>query len=1319
MVRLRLRSTLAPGFGMTFQDSPFDESWRQPTCFNGSSPKVKNFMKKLLPSLTLWTLLLALIALVPGLSFAQTTSGSISGVVADPTGARIPGATVVLTNTASRSKRTVSSNAEGLFAFQAVPATRYSITISRAGFETLVTRDIEVHPNDQLNLSELRLSIGAETVSVTVEAQTDISTSGERSSLITDRDIAKLSTVGREVSELLRTQAGFAVNQSGLDNSTTSSAEVAGGFSGLNNYVGNGATGNGASMISDGANVTDPGSGNQQTQTVNMDFVQEVKIETSNFGADTAKGPTVITAVGKSGGQSFHGNVHLFVRDHVLNDQDWFAKYQGLPQIPDRYMYPGISFGGPVLIPHTNFNHDRKLTFEAGDEDYIQTGSYAYGSPLKSFLQALVPTQAMRNGDFSTNSIATYLGVSPATVATQCSATGTLSTYLHTCGSPQSVTAGYNTANMSNYTAVGGMLSGIDPHAAAILNAYYPLPNGPTVSGFNYHTLNLENPTSNQFRVRLDYAKNESNKLYAVYSGQFGHTNQIPENIYYSPGTSNSAIIGGVDTPGKINSISRSNLGSINYTHLFNSQATNELFAGLSSSNQYFTPGNGSLLQQNTYGYSSVGIFPGATKALPAIATYSTSGSAILPFAITPDFSQGQYVAKKFLPSGGDNFSYLYKSHTFKVGFYAERDTSNQTDLSPATNGTSSSYYVNGVTTTLNGAPENYLADFFVGAQGSFTQQNFNAQSNLFYWTISGYLNDSWKVNKKLTIDYGVRFDHLGPWNDKHGIGLPIFSNALYNSDPHTVSTANKDNTTLFLPGIRWHGGNGANSLNAGDANLPNSGSPGRWAFVSPRFGFAYDALGNGTTIFRGGWGQFRGHDSWNDYVGPAATAQGLVTATAGGNGYISFNQLTPSSFSATRCDASGSNGCPSILALDPTDSEQPLTETYSVSVSQRMPGNAVFDMAYVGNQSTHLLTDNVSNTAVNSFDLRDINAVHIGALFQPDPNPNSATYGQILNPTALSTNQVNDFRQYNYYQHIGVPRHIAYANYNALQATYNKQRGRLNYGLNYTWSKAQGVRGAFSNGLSGDPTNLRANYGPLAFDRTHIANLSYSYDVGQSYHFAHRILNGLSNGWLISGITNLQSGPNLQAVVAPNLSLTGNTTTSYNGAACASSPCVINSNQILGTPDVMLQPVLRPSALCPSGNPTSGLASKQFINGNCFGLPSQGVNGPTNLGYIRGPAFFDTDLTVQKTIPFKDQRSLQLRAAGFNFINHPLTTFSSRYPAEAALQLNGTSFQNVGLTNGANTHGGGCSAAGSTCFGYAGYKTGRRVVELEARYTF
>ena len=1291
--------------------------------------------------LSIRLLLLQVVTLLLGVGLylspaaAQTVNGSLGGLVSDATGARVAGATVTLVNEASLDTRKTKTNGEGVYQFSSVPPGVFTLKVQHSGFSVYTESGIELHPNDSRTLPPVSMRVGSVDESVTVTADNDIITTSERSSLITAEDVKKLSTVGRDVSELLKTQPGFTVLQNGLDNGLGSSPEVVGQGSGLGNYVGNGAPGNGATVTSDGANVTDPGNGSGQTQTVNMDMVSELKIETSNFGADTAKGPTVITAVGKSGGSDFHGTVYGFGRTSQLNTQDWFMKNQQLGQIPDRYIYPGFGIGGPILIPGTKFNQSKKLVFYAGGEDYVQRNVYSYGSPLKSFINALVPTDkstnsggeaGMRQGNFSQAELASYLGVtsgnysSPsAYVQGECTPSGALSTYLHVCSEPNTLNGSVGTV-----AGVGGQFkngaASFDPGAAALLNAEFPLPTGPTVNGYNWRALNLENPSLFQIRGKVDYAVNDNNKISGVYNTEYGHTSGIPEQIYYSPSAGGSQM-GGLDTPGKIISTQTSNTASFTYTRILSSRSTNDLNASLSYVANYYVAGNSNALLASTIGYNYKGIYANATKEFPQLGDYGVHG---LPLAITPDFSNGRYISKKFLPAAGDNFVVLLGAHTLKFGGYAERDTANQTDLSPITNGQITNYYVPGTSVTdsdgtvhdtancgFNNCGNNYLADFMLGDVDQFFQQNFNPQTNIYFWTISGFVQDSWKVNSKLTLELGLRADHLGAWTDSHGLGIATFSPALYAKDAANLAP---NTTTVALPGVRWHGNASTLASNA-DSSLPLSGDKTRLAFISPRFGLAYDMYGNGSTVLRGGWGMYRNHDSWNDFSPAASTAQGLLISSVGGSGTSLRNigLVTP----GFQCNASTTAGCPSISALDPTDDEQPLTMTYSFTLSQRAPFGSALEIAYVGNQSQDLLSDSVATTIQG--DIQNVNAVPMGAMFKADPNTASmacgtattptSCFGQVLNPDSTSAAQQNDYRPFPYYTNVLVPKHIVWANYNALQTTWNRQKGHLNYGLNYTWSKALGVRGGYNNGLTTDPTNFRADYGPLAFDRTHVANASYSYDEGNQIHKG-RLLNALANQWFLSGITNLQSGPNLQAIYSPNLDLTGTVGPSVNGNALN-----IDSKSLLGSPDILLMPRL-------TCNPGANLQKNQYVNGKCFALEPAGINGPTNMGYLRAPKFLSSDLTLQKRIPFADKRNVELRASAFNFLNHPITGFSSRYKNEASLQMFGNNgYQSASLLNGTNTNPGGpsCSAWGTTCFGYAGYKTGRRVMEVSARFNF
>jgi len=1258
----------------------------------------------------------------------QTVNASLGGIVSDAIGARVVGATVTLVNEASKDTRKSKTNGEGVYQFAAVPAGTYTLTVEHTDFGTYSESGIELHPNDARTLPTISLKVGTVSASVTVTAENDVIDTSERSTLITAGDIKRLSTVGRDVSELLKTQPGFAILQNGLNNGVGSDPSVVGtGGSGMSNYVGNGAPGNGASVISDGANVTDPGNESDQTQTVNMDMVSEVKIETSNFGADSAKGPTVITVVGKSGSSEYHGTVYGFARTSQMNSEDWFMKYEKLPQIPDRYIYPGFNVGGPVKIPGTKFNSNKKLVFNVGGEDYVQRNVYSYGSPLNSLIAALVPTDqstnpggepGMRQGNFSQAELANYLGQDETKITNHCLASDTtpdsLTQYFHVCAEPYTEDGVIGTVGTTGGQFANGAKS-FDPGAASLLNAEFPLPTGPTVSGYNWRTLNLQNPSLFQVRGRVDIAANDNNKIYAVYNTEYGRSTGIPEQIYYSPSGGNS-YMGGIDTPGKIISTTTSNTANLNYSHIFSALATNEISVSVSYVGQYFNSGNPSKLLKSTWGYPYAGIFTRSSckgcgsKDIPQLADYGSDG---LPLAITPDFSNGQYLSKKFLPSASDNFNYLFKSHSLKFGTYFERDTANQTDLSPETNGQIWNYYVpslaeGAVNFTdaagthdtaqchFTGCGANYLADFMLGDVDSFTQQNFNPRTNIYYWTVSGFVQDSWKATKKLTVDMGVRIDHLGAWTDSHGLGIAAFSPKWYAADAPTGNTP-----VDCMPGVRWHGNGKAGTCTSNPnanvlSSLPLSGDKTRIAFVSPRFGLAYDLFGTGKTVLRGGWGMYRSHDSWNDFSAAAGTSQGMLTRQVGGSGIsLAGVQNAPSGV----YQANGNT----ISALDPSDDQQPLTMTYSFTISQRAPWSSAFELAYVGNQSQNLLTDTASTTI--PVDIQNINTVPLGGLFLPDPNPQSTYFGQIFN-SSNGAAQEDDYRPFPFYQWILVPRHITWANYNALQTSWNRQKGRLNYGVNYTFSKALGVRGAYNNGGTTDATNLRADYGPLAFDRTNVFNAQYSFDEGALFHQRSRVLNGAINGWFLSGITNLQSGPNLQAVNSPNLGLSG-----YVGPNSSPTALSINNITLLGTPDMLVMPTL-------TCNPTSHLHKNQFVNGSCFGIAPYGQNGPANLGYIRGPAFFASDLTLQKRVLLAEKRNLEFRLSAFNFLNHPITSFNSRYANEASLEMSGTSFATVQLQHGTNGSAS-CSVVGSPCFGYAGFKTGRRVMEMSARFNF
>jgi hypothetical protein len=512
-------------------------------------------------------------------------------------------------------------------------------------------------------------------------------------------------------------------------------------------------------------------------------------------------------------------------------------------------------------------------------------------------------------------------------------------------------------------------------------------------------------------------------------------------------------------------------------------------------------------------------------------------------------------------------------------------------------------------------------------------------------------------VSRRLTLDYGLRFDHLGPWNENNGVGAAVFVPSLY--DPNGQASA--------LTGFTWHGK---------DSSIPNSGTGSRAFFYNPRFGFAYDIFGTGKTVLRGGAGWYRYHDEQNVQASGFQTSAGSFTYAVpnpANNQPLTFNllaTLTPQ------------NAVPGTNSLDPNDSEQPETRSYSFTVSQRMPWSSLAEVSYVGNEARYL------NNWNNNFG--NLNAIAAGTLFQPQNVGLFGTAGNI----SSSPNTTN-LQAYPLYGSIHQTIHTLYSNYNALQASWNKQSGRGNFLVNYTFSKALGIRGEGGNNGVGDAVNINNSYGVLPNDRTQVFNAAYIVQLPDPIH-GNKLLQGVVNGWQVSGITQIQSGSPLQGQVPSNFNLGG---TLLPGQRLPNGIDVggvsINPDIITGSPNISAQPVL-------TCDPRKNLASNQYINGNCFAPPGVDANGSFVLPYVKTPAFWNSDLSLFKNFQISESKKLQFRVSAYNFLNHPLTSFN---PAGGDSNLN-LSFDSSGKITNKN-------------FGFANYLYGARSIQLVLKFYF
>ena len=529
---------------------------------------------------------------------------------------------------------------------------------------------------------------------------------------------------------------------------------------------------------------------------------------------------------------------------------------------------------------------------------------------------------------------------------------------------------------------------------------------------------------------------------------------------------------------------------------------------------------------------------------------------------------------------------------------------------------------------------------------------------------------------------------------------------------------------TSTYPGISWH------KL---DPSIPVAGMGSRALFYAPRVGLAYDLYGNGKTVFRGGWGAYRSRDSVNAVGGAVDTALDVVDHGISGQYTCTLDQLmnssnTPTGTQVLPCGYYGGaestfnfgataithGSTISVAALDTKDNEEPVTYNYNLTVDQQLPFATTFELAYVGNQSTDL----VRQQSTYGPSMQNVNVIPLGAFFGPDP-----LTGQTIPASNIPSASTADYRPYPNYQNVNVLEHTNWANYNAMQVSLNKQRGSLVFGVNYTWSKAMGVRGNYDTGSIGDPINAHHDYGVVSFDRPQVINFTYSYQEGKKFH-GKRELGWILNTWELSGITSITSGPDISiANNSTNFGFTATAGFQTDASRTTSISIPANASTWLGSSDYSLQPTVTcdPHANLHSAILSGNQVSRQYANGSCFGLPAQGTQGWWNLPDVHGPAFEKSDLSIYKDIQMTDRQNLQFRMSAFNFLNHPIPSFTNNSGNALALTFadptcNTTTGVGCLYSQQAAFAGLALSNAG---FGYTPYKWGVRIIEFGLKYNF
>jgi hypothetical protein len=769
----------------------------------------------------LLAVLVAIIAFTQLPAFAQFASGSIGATVTDSTGGVVPDAKVVLKNEATGVTRDTVTNSAGNFGFPSVLPGSYSVTISSKGLKTVEQTGIIVTQGATLRLPTIVLEIQSLTQEIEVVAAASMPVpvdSGTSSQTLNQSMVENISLSGRDAAELIKIMPG-AGNSNGLNQSMWGQGSTAtqsnNGPIGKFSVQGSGLNG-AMTMTSDGANLLDPGNQGTQTANINQNQVQEVSILTNAFGAEFAKGPVTFQAIGKSGGSQFHGQGYIYARNGVFNSNGWYNNSAKSAPPDNSFYYPGGDFGGPVLIPGTHFNknHD-KLFFYAAYE-------YMDQHPAGALSQYFVPTKEMLGGNFS-------------------------DAYLTSLGPGFNSTRTIDALRLNSTLFPDGIIPAnqIDPNSMKILNLM-PQPNvDPTTSaiGANYQTF-LSPPVNRwELRLRADYNISSNTKLFFSWNHQIEH-DQNPISIWWQ-------LNGSLPYPTSQDANQNSNVYSANLLHVFSPTLTNEfIFADATFLNPIIL-GDPSKVDPTAMGFHMTGLF--TNPYLPMMPnTFGWQGTS----TGTVGFGTYQY-GEPFTPGGknsfgklsqtpqiSDNVTKIQGSHTLKAGVYWDYARNYQTsgNLSAGTNG-AAIFDPWGPSTITTG---NYLGNFVAARLNGFSQDNGEAVQDMKYHQISVFINDQWKVSRRLTLTGGLRFEHMGNWVPANNYGVAVWNPAVYDN------TSSAGNYT----GLQWHSTNSA---------IPMSGFPSKTMFVEPRFGFAYDLFGNGKTVVRGGAGLFRFQIAYNN----------------------------------------------------------------------------------------------------------------------------------------------------------------------------------------------------------------------------------------------------------------------------------------------------------------------------------------------------------------------------------------------------------------------------------------------------------------------
>jgi hypothetical protein len=1121
-------------------------------------------------------LVLTFIVLGLGAGALAQGSGELTGLVSDTTGAIVAGVEVKLTNSATAEVRTTITTPAGIYNFPALPIVgTYTLEASSKGFKLSRVQNIVVSVGT-ITTRDVKLEVGANSEQVTVEAgQQLVETEDSALSTLLDRRVwQNMPLEARNANDFINLVAGAVPEQQA--GGTFRGAAVNGVRTGGGNYmvegVDNNEQGQGGVAICGSA----CGQGGANT-SVSPDAIEEYRVITHDFSAEYGKvGGFVTDTVLKSGTNKWHGSLFEYNRIQALAANDWFsnaaaATNDGVP-IKDHLVRNqfGGSIGGPIV-------KDKTFFFASAEEHRLRQSAPLVGSAITSqFLNFLNSGQlaAFVNSEAPCNTIA---GGCPLLPTSQ----GPVFTK-ELARFPQSMPI--VTSPLTNCVGLP------DPNPCTSFDAWganfvgdlgdYPVPLFGTATESNDTPLD-------QFRmsIKVDHNFSSRDRLGATY---------LLENVHTSSNLIGGSGLFGVD----YDNPNRAQTLGVSWTHTLSPTALNILKIGYVRHTANFTA-------------------PGTSQVPNIFTADATAGSFGAASNIPQFFTENEFQYK-------DDLSIMHGKHQLKFGGEYRR-TRNGSSFRNDAQGTFRTWGAEGLITDglFTDAIDNAVTGGTSGGYGGWYYASAAVVPSTgaipdFYRgyranEVAFYGQDDWRVNSRLTLNLGLRWEYFGP---PHNFQPNIDSNVYFGEGVTPLPCPAPCNPFFPVNSQYYAYEAGANfqvhNTSLWNKDLNNFG---------PRIGFAYDVLGNQKLVVRAGWGAFydriynnvfenirfnppyyadevAGILRTNSPAGPLHQP-GLLSDPFTGNGLF----VSPVTFP---------NGLPKPV---PRHMDQNLVTPYylqeSFGVQYQLAKDFVLETSYVGTLGRKLI--GIENR--NTFDGRLSGA---GSSIRPN-----TVFG-------------SDNARGNYYG----------SNYDALDVTVRK---RFSHGLslnaNYTYAKALDELSDFSRTkntaiAATDGQNLRADYGPADFDLRHRVVVSFSYDL-PVFH-GNRIL----GGWTVNSIISWNTG-------SPIGLFDGSSDSNADGVR-SDRPEFEGSHGVLGS-------------IINQKNPTSAPGTYQYLDGSQFGVSTDCLNNPAidthggwwcnpNLGRgaIPGPHFANVDFGVSKTFKFNERAAFRFDANFFDLLNHP-----------------------------------------------------------------